>query len=399
MKRTSARAAVLTVLAGGMVTGGFGMVSGVTATAVAHPGDHDNDHGGLGGIIHRILGGGSVGGGGDRHKPEAPAFGKSLHGATGGPTTGSSATPGSGGSGNTSKPAFTPPAPGTLGTTNNNPTGEIVTPPGTGTSTSTPAAETGLPSLPGVKGPLGTGKPPKGHTQPGSTGPSTGTGADIDTHDENKTPAVTINMGGRTIVIWKHHDNNPHGSGTGTGTGTGPVITLPDIFGGGTAQTGGGGGGGGGSAPQNPEIRTGPIGPSNVTTMSPVVVAAPPAPPAAVPPPPPPPPVAVLAAPTPSTGAGGPSRGGGDIVVTAEGAPQHQVVAKPIEEYVASSTVAPRTGYTDYLRVSKTSEIAAVALPGVAGIALFTLAGGAIGYRQAKAGHAVRASAAARFLE
>jgi hypothetical protein len=57
-----------------------------------------------------------------------------------------------------------------------------------------------------------------------------------------------------------------------------------------------------------------------------------------------------------------------------------------------------RSGYSDYLRTAGVTEMAALALPGVGGILLLTAGGGFIGYRQAKAGHAVRTEGIARFL-
>ena len=44
------------------------------------------------------------------------------------------------------------------------------------------------------------------------------------------------------------------------------------------------------------------------------------------------------------------------------------------------------------------AELAGVALPGLAGIFGLTALGGLVGYRQAKAGHAVRTAGTARFL-
>ncbi|MEZ0339473.1 hypothetical protein ACAG25_05750 [Mycobacterium sp. pV006] len=63
---------------------------------------------------------------------------------------------------------------------------------------------------------------------------------------------------------------------------------------------------------------------------------------------------------------------------------------------VASS--APRVGYADYLRGAGLAQIAAVALPGLAGILVLTGAGGLLGYRQAKAGRAVAVRPVARFI-
>ncbi|MBN3455576.1 hypothetical protein JNN96_16280 [Mycobacterium sp. DSM 3803] len=59
--------------------------------------------------------------------------------------------------------------------------------------------------------------------------------------------------------------------------------------------------------------------------------------------------------------------------------------------------VSYRMGYVDYLRTAGTSQIAAVAVPGVVGIMALTGAGGLVGYRQAKAGFSLRAGSA-RFL-
>jgi hypothetical protein len=44
-----------------------------------------------------------------------------------------------------------------------------------------------------------------------------------------------------------------------------------------------------------------------------------------------------------------------------------------------------RAGYPEYLRSATTGDLVAAALPGVAGIAGFTLLGAYAGYRQAKA--------------
>jgi hypothetical protein len=57
-----------------------------------------------------------------------------------------------------------------------------------------------------------------------------------------------------------------------------------------------------------------------------------------------------------------------------------------------------RAGYTDYLRSAGISQIAALAAPGLAGMLILTGLGGLLGYRQAKAGRALRTGAAARFV-
>lgn len=69
---------------------------------------------------------------------------------------------------------------------------------------------------------------------------------------------------------------------------------------------------------------------------------------------------------------------------------------------VGNATEAPasfRVGYPQYLREAKTGEVAALALPGVFGLLALTALGGIVGYRQARAGHLVRAAGTARFLQ
>jgi hypothetical protein len=56
-----------------------------------------------------------------------------------------------------------------------------------------------------------------------------------------------------------------------------------------------------------------------------------------------------------------------------------------------------RQGYTQYLRTARVTELATLALPGIAGLLVITASGGAIGYRQANSGRFVRVDAA-RFL-
>ncbi len=56
-------------------------------------------------------------------------------------------------------------------------------------------------------------------------------------------------------------------------------------------------------------------------------------------------------------------------------------------------------GYPEYLREAKTGEVAALAVPGVVGLLALTAFGGVVGYRQARAGHLVRAAGTARFLQ
>ncbi len=59
---------------------------------------------------------------------------------------------------------------------------------------------------------------------------------------------------------------------------------------------------------------------------------------------------------------------------------------------------ATRLGYEQYLRTAKVTDMAVVALPGVVGLVLMTVSGTVIGHRQARAGHMLRHSGAARFM-
>ncbi len=74
----------------------------------------------------------------------------------------------------------------------------------------------------------------------------------------------------------------------------------------------------------------------------------------------------------------------------------------PLPANAGSNAVVPassyRVGYSEYLRNAGISQVAALAVPGVAGILVLTGAGGLVGYRQAKAGLAVRTGGAARFV-
>jgi hypothetical protein len=57
------------------------------------------------------------------------------------------------------------------------------------------------------------------------------------------------------------------------------------------------------------------------------------------------------------------------------------------------------TGYPRFLRSPTVAELAAVALPGVAGLLFLTFGGGVIGYRQANSSRYLRTAGAERFLE
>jgi len=66
----------------------------------------------------------------------------------------------------------------------------------------------------------------------------------------------------------------------------------------------------------------------------------------------------------------------------------------------AGSVEIPATRFGDqqYLRTAKVTDMAVVALPGFVGLVLLTVSGTMIGHRQARAGHMLRHTAAARFM-
>jgi hypothetical protein len=100
------------------------------------------------------------------------------------------------------------------------------------------------------------------------------------------------------------------------------------------------------------------------------------------------------------------SLGGGDAAPPA--APRNVIAEpmkglEPLPANVGSnaplSNSSYRIGYGEYLRTAGLSQVAALAVPGVTGILVLTGAGGLVGYRQAKAGHAVRTRGTARFVD
>jgi hypothetical protein len=168
---------------------------------------------------------------------------------------------------------------------------------------------------------------------------------------------------------------------------------------------GGGGGGGGGGAVEvplgPPEIQLPPAAEPSVLDVLPGVGAAAaqlPVPPITLP---------VIVAPM-GVGLGG--GGGAPAAPRAPSLPsaprgataQPPAGREPLPARVGSNVTAPpssyRIGYTDYLRNAGLSQVAALAVPGVAGMLVLTGAGGLVGYRQAKAGHAVHTNGTARFV-
>lgn len=103
-------------------------------------------------------------------------------------------------------------------------------------------------------------------------------------------------------------------------------------------------------------------------------------------------------------GAGGPGAGprGGPSPDVKSIFTQPPAGRTPPPANVGSNAAAPnasyRIGYTEYLRTAGLPQVAALAVPGLVGILVLTGAGGFVGYRQAKAGHAVHVGGSARFM-
>ena len=140
---------------------------------------------------------------------------------------------------------------------------------------------------------------------------------------------------------------------------------------------------------------TEPVGPSVIEAAPGVGVAAAelPIPPITLP---------VIVAPATGLGGGG-SPGSPALPAAPRGVTAQPPAGRaPLPANVGSNVAVPassyRIGYTDYLRDAGLSQVAALAVPGVAGMLVLTGAGGLVGYRQAKAGHAVHTSGTARFV-
>jgi hypothetical protein len=174
-----------------------------------------------------------------------------------------------------------------------------------------------------------------------------------------------------------------------------------------------GGSGGGGGHPEVPSGRpgvppqmqlppelmpptTGPVGPTVVDVEPGVGIATVQLPIAPIT-------LPVIVAPAAGLGGGGGSPGAPALPVAPRGVTAEPLVARePLPANVGSNVAVPATsyriGYTEYLRSAGLSQVAALAVPGVAGMLVLTGAGGLVGYRQAKAGHAVHTSGTARFV-
>ena len=116
----------------------------------------------------------------------------------------------------------------------------------------------------------------------------------------------------------------------------------------------------------------------------------------------------VIVAPPLGLGIGGGGGGAGAGPRTGPAPDVKSIIAQPPAgrssppANVGSNAAVPnasyRIGYTEYLRTAGLPQVAALAVPGLVGIMVLTGAGGLLGYRQAKAGHAVRVGGSARFM-
>ncbi|MDG4668366.1 hypothetical protein [Mycobacterium sp. 236(2023)] len=109
----------------------------------------------------------------------------------------------------------------------------------------------------------------------------------------------------------------------------------------------------------------------------------------------------------PAAGSGAGARGAGGSPSTLPTGPRQVSTSppparQPLPAAAGTSATIPtagsRVGYGEYLRSAGISQIAVLALPGLAGILVLTGAGGLVGYRQAKAGQGVRSSGITRFM-
>ena len=185
-----------------------------------------------------------------------------------------------------------------------------------------------------------------------------------------------------------------------TSSVTTPTTTTSSV---GLPAPGGGGGGGAPQAPGGggalpPEMQLPPASEPPVIDSVPGVGAAAadlPIPPITLP---------VVVAPAVGLGSGG---AGAPVEPMFKGFPrgvsaEPPAGREPLPANAGSNAAMPpasyRIGYSDYLRNAGLSQVAALALPGIAGMLVLTGAGGLVGYRQAKAGHAVHTSGTARFV-
>lgn len=107
-------------------------------------------------------------------------------------------------------------------------------------------------------------------------------------------------------------------------------------------------------------------------------------------------PVGAAAAVPPVGSAQGATAGARAPVIRGEVSPRSETATSSMTPMSGQAT---RVGYSRYLSNPTTAQLAAVALPGVAGLMFLTFGGGVIGYRQANSIRFIRTSGAERFLQ
>lgn len=149
--------------------------------------------------------------------------------------------------------------------------------------------------------------------------------------------------------------------------------------------SGGGGGGGGGTAMSDQQVLQAPL----VTVPRSVTVAGGGARTTA----------SVPAGPAAPPGVTQPGAAGAQApVLRGSLPPTPGVVSVPEATPMSTQGTRAGIGYPRYVRTPTVTELAAVALPGVAGLLVLTFGGGFIGYRQANSARFVRTAGAERFL-
>lgn len=225
--------------------------------------------------------------------------------------------------------------------------------------------------------------------------PSPSTTASTESSTKTTTSRTTTTRSSDTTTSKETTSSETSETTTSTLT-TGPGLPAP----------GGGGGGGGGlpevpsGRPEVPEMQLPPAAEPSAIDVVPGVGAA------AVELPIPPLTLPVIVAPPAGLGAGGGGAGapaGPALPAAPRGLNAEPPSGRePLPASVGSNVAVPaasyRVGYSEYLRSAGLPQVAALAVPGVAGMLVLTGAGGLVGYRQAKAGLAVHTSGTARFV-
>lgn len=275
-------------------------------------------------------------------------------------------------------------------------TGGTKVSPGKDTDTATPTDKPGNGGNPdngncgnGNDGSNGNANGCGGGTSSGPPSPST--------TPRTTTTVVTTTSAATTTATTTSRTTSSTSTSTSTTSTTTTSTTTSSV---GLPAPGGGGGGGAPEAPRGngalpPEMQLPPASEPPVIDSVPGVGAAAadlPIPPITLP---------VIVAPAAGLGGGAPA--GPALPAAPRGVSAEPLAGRePLPANAGSNAAVPpasyRLGYADYLRNAGLSQVAALAVPGVAGMLVLTGAGGLVGYRQAKAGHAVHTSGTARFV-